>query len=62
MQFQCVGLVSVSDSDTLLNRDTDPIIRFRLGYVLKLGYVPPVSNIRMGMCSTFRSSVSKYES
>jgi hypothetical protein len=53
MSFECVGELSVSDSDTLSNRGTEPIIRFRLGFVLKLGLVIPVSIIGIGMGSRF---------
>jgi len=49
MYFECVGESSVSDSDSVLNRGTEPIIRFRLGFFLKLGFVSPVSIMGMGM-------------
>jgi len=53
MYFECVGKSSVSDSVSVLNRGTEPIIRFRLGFVLKLGLVLLVSIIGMGMGTVF---------
>ena len=53
MHFECEGEISVSDSDSVLNRGTERIIRFRLGFVLKLGLVLPVSIVRKGMGSPF---------
>jgi len=53
MYFECAGEASVSDSESLLNRGTEPIIRFCLGYVLKLGFVLPVSIMGMGLASRF---------
>ena len=61
MYFECVGELSVSDSDSVLNRGTEPIIRFRLGFVLKLRLVPAVSIMGMGMRSLY-FSVFKYGS
>ena len=60
MYFQCVGELYVSDSDTVLNTGTEPIIRFHSGFVLKLGLVLPVSIIGMGMGSRLCFSVLKY--
>jgi len=62
MYFECVGEVSVSHSDSVLNRVSEPIIRFRLGFVLILGLVLPFSI--MGMLSRFLFffSVFKYGS
>jgi len=49
------GEVSVSDSDSVLNIGTEPIIRFRLGFVLKLGLVLPVSITSIVMVPVFVS-------
>ena len=62
MYFECVGELSVSDSISVLNRGTQPIIRFRLGFVLKLGLVLHVSIIGMGMGFPFCFSVFNYGS
>ena len=48
MYFECVGKVPLSDSELILNSGTEPIIRFRLGFVLKLGFVPTVSILELG--------------
>jgi len=48
-----VGEVSVSYSDSVLNRGTEPIVYFRIGFVLKLGLVLPVSIMGIGMGSPF---------
>ena len=50
MYVECAGKVSVSDSDYVLNIGTEPITPF----VLKLGFVPPVSMMGMGIGSRFR--------
>jgi len=62
MYFECMGEKSVSDSDSILNRGTEPNIRFRLCFVLKLGLLLPVSIMGMGMLSRFYFSVFKYGS
>jgi len=48
--FESAGEASFSDSASVLNRGSEPITRFHLGFVLKLGLVLPVSvmGIRMG--------------
>ena len=43
--------MSVYDSDSILNRGTEPIIRFRLCFFFKLGSALPVSITGMRMCS-----------
>jgi len=53
MLFETVNEASVSDSDSPLNRGTEPIIRFRLDFVLKRGLVYPVSIMGMMMFSRF---------
>ena len=55
MYFECVGDISISDS--VLKNGTEPIIFFRLSYVLKLGLVLPVSI--MGMSYRLSFSVFK---
>jgi len=57
MYFECLGESSVSYTDSVLNRGTEPIIRFRLGFVLKFGLVLPVSIIGMGMVPVFVSHI-----
>ena len=60
-----MGKASVSDSESNLgvsNRGTGTIIRFLLRYVLKLGFVIPVSTMGLGIGSRFCSSVFKYGS
>ena len=59
MYLECVGELSVSDSDFVLDRGTEPIIRFRLGFVLKLGLVIPVSI--MGRVPVFVSRFSSID-
>ena len=51
--FECIGELSVSDSITVLKRGTEPIIRFRSGFVLKLGLVLHLSIIGLGIGSRF---------
>jgi hypothetical protein len=56
---ECTGKETVSDSESnvsLLIKGSEPIIRLRFGFILKLGYVPPVSTIgkRMGSRFCFR--------
>lgn len=54
--FECTCRESFSDSDCnvfVLNRGTELIIRLRLGLVFKLGSVPPVSNIGIGIGPVF---------
>ena len=60
MYFECVGEVSVSDTYSVLIRGIEPIIRFRLGFVLKLGLALLVEVIGMG--SRFCFSVVNYGS
>jgi hypothetical protein len=55
-----VGEVSVSYSDSVLNRGTEPIVSFRIGFVLKLGLVLPVSIMGIGMGSPFCFSIFNY--
>jgi hypothetical protein len=55
-----VGESFVSDSDSVLNRGTEPFILFRLGYVLKLGLVLTVSIMGMGIDSRYSFSVFNY--
>jgi hypothetical protein len=57
MYFECVGDSSVSDSDSDLNRGTEPIIRFHLGFFLKLDFVLTVSIMGMGMVVSQFSSM-----
>ena len=45
MYFECVGIVQVSDSDSVLNRALNKL------YVSVLGSVPPVSTMGMGIGS-----------
>ena len=56
MYNECVDKLSVSDSESVLYSTTEPIIRF----LLKLGFVPPASIMRMGIVSRFRFLVFKY--
>jgi len=55
-----VGEASVSVSEAVLDRGTKAIIRFRLGFILKVGFLLPVSI--MGMGSRFCFSVFNYGS
>ena len=48
-----MGEKSFSNSDSVLNRGTEPITRFRLGFVLKLGLVLQIPIIGIGMGSRF---------
>jgi len=61
MYSECVDEAPVADSDSFLNRDTEPIIRFRLAFVSKLGLVLPFFLMGMGTCSHFLFSVFEYE-
>jgi hypothetical protein len=55
MYFECIDIISVSDSDSAklssLNRGTETIIRFRLGLVVTPGLTPPVLTIGTGIVS-----------
>ena len=53
MYFEWGGKVSVSDSDSVLNSGTEPIIRFR--------FTSPVSIMGMGIGSRLRFSVSSMD-
>jgi len=61
MYSECIGETSGSDSVSILNRGTDPMISFRLGFC-KGGLVLPVSIMGMVMGSVLCSSVFKYGS
>jgi hypothetical protein len=62
MYFECVSESSVSDTDSVLKKGTEPIMPFRLGFVLKLGLILPVSIMGMEMGSRFCFSVFMYAS
>ena len=60
--FENTGKESVSDSEcnvSVLNRHNEPNKRLRFYIVLKLGCVPPVSTIYIGMGSRFCFSFFK---
>ena len=61
MYFECVGESCVSDLDSDLNKGTEPIIHFRLGFVLKLGLLQRVSIMGMVMCSVLVSRFSSMD-
>ena len=50
---ECAGEAYVSVSDSVLNRCTESIIRFILGFVLKLVILPPVPIMGMELGSCF---------
>ena len=58
----CVGEASVSDTDSVSNRGTEPIILFRLGFVITPAVVLPVSMMGMGIGFCCCSFVFKYGS
>ena len=62
MYSECIGETSGSDSKYVLNSGTEPVILFRLGFVLKLGSALPVSIMGMGLGSRFCFSVFNYGS
>jgi len=43
--------IFVSNSDSVLKRDTEPIMRFRLGFVLKFGCILLISILGIGIIS-----------
>ena len=49
-----------SDSDSVLNRGTEPIICFIFGFALKYGFVLPAPIMGIGMGSRFCFSVFMY--